>query len=116
MYEEFYDLRETPFNLTPDPRFLFYSHRHREAYDHLFFGITQRKGFIQLTGEVGAGKTTLCRALLEGLGEDFDTALVLNPVMTSIQLLRTVLRELGLEHKGNDRVRLMGRLNAYLLE
>lgn len=116
MYEEFYDLRETPFNLTPDPRFLFYSHRHREAYDHLFYGITQRKGFIQLTGEVGAGKTTLCRALLEGLGDDFDTALVLNPVMTSIQLLRTVLRELGLNSKGNDRVRLMARLNTYLLE
>ena len=116
MYEEFYGLRETPFNLTPDPRFLFYSHRHREAYDHLFFGITQRKGFIQLTGEVGAGKTTLCRALLEGLGESFHTALVLNPVMTSIQLLRTILRELGLDARGNDRVRLMERLNTYLLE
>ncbi|MCG8458375.1 MAG: AAA family ATPase [Holophagales bacterium] len=116
MYEEFYGLQESPFNITPDPRFLFYSHRHREAYDHLFYGITQRKGFIQITGEVGAGKTTLCRALLEKLGEEYRTALVLNPVMTSIQLLRTILRELGLDHRGNDRVRLNESLDAFLLE
>ncbi|MEM6795515.1 MAG: AAA family ATPase [Acidobacteriota bacterium] len=116
MYEEFYGLRESPFNLTPDPRFIFYSHRHREAFDHLFYGITQRKGFIQLTGEVGAGKTTLCRALLERLGEEFETALVLNPTMTSIQLLRSVLQELGLEARGNDRIKLMTRLNQHLLE
>lgn len=116
MYEEFYGLDESPFAITPDPRFLFYSHRHREAYDHLFYGITQRKGFIQITGEVGAGKTTLCRALLESLGDDVHTALVLNPIMTSIQLLRTVLGELGLDARGNDRVRLVGRLNQFLLE
>ena len=116
MYEEFYSLEASPFNITPDPRFLFYSHRHREAYDHLFYGITQRKGFIQITGEVGAGKTTLCRALLEELGEGYHTALVLNPIMTSIQLLRTILRELGLDYKGNDRLRLMDRLNQFLLE
>ena len=116
MYEGFYDLRESPFSITPDPRFIFYSHRHREAYDHLYYGISQRKGFIQLTGEVGAGKTTLCRALLEQLGDDYATALILNPVMTEIQLLRTILRELGLSYKGNDRIRLMDRLNQFLLE
>ncbi|MEM1206982.1 MAG: AAA family ATPase [Acidobacteriota bacterium] len=116
MYEDFYGFDESPFNITPDPRFLFFSHRHREAYDHLVFGITQRKGFIQLTGEVGAGKTTLCRALLETLGPEVRTALILNPVMTKIQLLRTILKELGLDAKGNDRVRLMERLNGFLLD
>lgn len=115
MYEGFYELRESPFSITPDPKFLFYSKRHREAYDHLFYGISQRKGFIQLTGEVGAGKTTLCRALLEELGTDFSTALILNPTMTEIQLLRAILKELGLSYKGNDRLRLMERLNLFLL-
>jgi len=116
MYEEFYGLAAPPFSITPDPRFLFLGHHHREAYDHLLFGITQRKGFIQLTGEIGAGKTTLCRAVMEQLGGDFATALILNPVMSSIQLLRSILHELGLEERGNDRIRLLQRLNEFLLE
>jgi general secretion pathway protein A len=116
MYEDFYDLTESPFNITPDPRYLFFSRRHREAYEHILFGIEQRKGFIQITGEVGAGKSTLCRAVLEELGDEVCTALILNPVMTQIQLLRTILGELGLENRGNDRVRLGQRLNDYLLE
>ncbi|MEM9556699.1 MAG: AAA family ATPase [Acidobacteriota bacterium] len=116
MYEEFYGFETPPFNITPDPRFLFFSRRHREAYDHLYYGITERKGFVQLTGDVGAGKTTLCRHLFEQLGDGYETALVLNPVMTSIQLLRTILRELGLSARGNDRVRLLERLNTFLLE
>ncbi len=116
MYESFYGLAESPFRITPDPRYLFFSRRHREAYDHVLFGITQRRGFIQLTGEVGAGKSTLTRALLERLDDGFATALILNPVMTGIQLLRSILRELGLDGGGNDRVRLIERLNAFLLE
>ena len=116
MYEEFYGLTAQPFSITPDPRFLFLGRHHREAYDHLLFGITQRKGFIQLTGEIGAGKTTLCRAVMEQLGGDFATALILNPVMSSIQLLRSILHELGLEERGNDRIRLLQRLNEFLLE
>ncbi len=116
MYQDFYDLREPPFNITPDPRYLFFSRRHREAFDHILFGITQRKGFIQVTGEVGAGKSTLCRAALEELGEGYATALILNPVMTGIQLLRSILRELDLNDRGNDRIRLLERLNTYLLE
>ncbi|MEM7051325.1 MAG: AAA family ATPase [Acidobacteriota bacterium] len=116
MYNEFYGFREAPFNITPDPRFLFFSDRHREAYNHLLFGIRERKGFIQLTGEVGAGKTTLCRALLEELGPSFRTALVLNPVMTSNQLLRTILRELGMPVGRIDRVACLEALNSFLLE
>ena len=116
MYLEFYGLTAPPFSITPDPRFLFLSRRHREAYEHILYGITQRKGFIQITGEVGAGKSTLCRAVLEALGEGYSTALILNPVMTGIQLLRSILRELSLPDRGNDRLRLVERLNSFLLE
>ncbi len=115
MYEEFYGLSAPPFSITPDPRFLFFSDRHREAYEHVLFGITQRKGFIQLTGEVGAGKSTLCRAVLERLGSGYATALILNPMMTSNQLIRAILHELGLDSSGNDRLRLGHRLNEFLL-
>jgi general secretion pathway protein A len=116
MYEQFYGFREAPFNLTPDPRFLFFSDRHREAFNHILFGIQERKGFIQLTGEVGAGKTTVCRALLKQLGNGYRTALILNPSLTSSQLLRTVLTELGLQSKSPDRVASLETLNGYLLE
>jgi len=116
MYSEFYDLESLPFSITPDPRFLFFSRRHREAYEYILYGIGERKGFILITGEVGAGKSTLCRAVLDELGDGFSTALILNPIMTGIQLLRSILRELDLNDRGNDRVRLVDRLNSYLLE
>jgi general secretion pathway protein A len=116
MYEEFYGLQASPFNITPDPRYLFFSRQHREAFEHIVFGVDQRKGFIQITGEVGTGKTTLCRAVLERLGDGYRTAVILNPVMTGIQLLRSILREFGLDDRGNDRVRLVERLNTFLLE
>ncbi len=116
MYEEFYGFREPPFNITPDPRFLFFSERHREAFDHLMFGIAERKGFIQLTGEVGAGKTTLCRAMFEQLDENYETALVLNPRMTSQQLLRSILGEFGLDSSAEDRVAGLEVLNRFLLD
>jgi general secretion pathway protein A len=115
MYNDFYGFREAPFNITPDPRFLFFSDRHREAYNHILFGLRERKGFIQLTGEVGAGKTTVCRALLEELGPEYRTALILNPCLTGDQLLRTILIELGLE-ASDDRVACLQRLNQYLLD
>ena len=116
MYQEFYGLDASPFNITPDPRYLFYSQRHREAFEHILFGISQRTGFIQITGDVGTGKTTLCRAVLERLDEGYATALILNPVMTGIQLLRSILRELDLNDRGNDRIRLIDRLNRFLLD
>ncbi len=116
MYEEFYGFREPPFNITPDPRFLFFSGRHREAFDHLTFGIAQRKGFILLTGEVGAGKTTLCRRLFEVLDERYETALVLNPRMTPLQLLRSILKEFELPSSMRDRVKCLETLNRFLLE
>ena len=115
MYVTHYGLAEAPFNITPDPRFLFFSDQHREAFDHLYFGIRERKGFIQITGEVGAGKTTLCRALLAQLGPSFHTALILNPVLTGSQLLRAVLTELGVKAQ-RDRGLMLEQLNEFLLE
>jgi general secretion pathway protein A len=116
MYNQFYGFREPPFNITPDPRFLFFSDRHREAFNHILFGIRERKGFVQITGEVGAGKTTLCRAVLEELGSNFVTALILNPCLDTTQLLRTVLTEFGLQPGRSDRVECLEMLNRFLLE
>jgi general secretion pathway protein A len=115
MYNNFYRFRESPFNITPDPRFLFFSERHREAFNHILFGVKERKGFIQITGEVGAGKTTVCRAILKELGPTYRTALVLNPTMTSGQLLRTILTEFGLKPGRSDRVSSLDMLNEFLL-
>ena len=116
MYLEYYNLREAPFNITPDPRFLFFSVKHQEAFNHLLFGIHQRKGFIELTGEVGAGKTTVCRKLLEELGPRYKTALILNPCLTSYQLLKTVALEFGLKPRGIDRVAYLQALNEFVLK
>lgn len=116
MYLEYYNLKEFPFNITPDPRFLYFSQHHQEAYDHLLYGINARKGFIELTGEVGSGKTTLCRAVLSSLGDSVRTALILNPSLTETQLLRALLNDFGLEAKGRDRLAYIERLNTFLLD
>ena len=112
---EYYGLKEPPFNITPNPRFLFYSAKHREAFNHLLYGIRERKGFVQLTGEVGAGKTTLCRALLEQLGPEFSTALILNPVLDAGQLMKSIAMELNLQVKGLDRLETLAEINRFLL-
>lgn len=114
MYNDYFGFRESPFNITPDPRFIFFSQTHREAFDHILFGLRERKGFILLTGEVGSGKTTLCRAVLEQLDSRFKTALILNPCMTATQLLKAILVELGLKPK-RDRVGSLQVLNEFLL-
>lgn len=115
MYLEFYGLKEMPFNITPDPRFLFFSTQHREAFDELVYGIEHRKGFIELTGEVGSGKTTLCRAVLANLSKQVRTALVLNPTVSGTQLLRAILNDFGLDVVGRDRLSYIERLNSFLL-
>lgn len=115
MYLDYYGLKEFPFNITPDPRFLYFAPHHREAYDHLMYGIANRKGFIMLTGEVGSGKTTLCRAVLGNLGPDVETALILNPSLTETQLLKAILNDFGLEVRGRDRLVYIETLNAFLL-
>jgi len=116
VYKDYYQLREEPFNITPDPRFLYLTDKHREALNHMLFGIRQRKGFICLTGEVGTGKTTLCRVLLRQLDCRHATALILNPVLTETQLLRAVVAEFGIETKRRDRLGYLNLLNEYLLK
>ena len=116
MYLEFYQLKEPPFNVTPDPRFLFFASRHREAFDLVRYGIEQRKGFIVLCGEVGSGKTTLCRAVLASLPAQVQAALVLNPLLTETQLIRAILQDLGLPSASRDRLNLIDQLNSFLLQ
>jgi general secretion pathway protein A len=116
VYLEYYGLSEPPFDITPNPRFLFYSAKHREAFNHLLYGIRERKGFIQLTGEVGAGKTTLCRAMLEQLDGHYATALILNPVMSAVELVKAVAIEFGLPVNGLDRLDMLSVINQFLLQ
>ena len=113
---EYYGLSEPPFDITPNPRFLFYSPKHREAFNHLLYGIRERKGFVQLTGEVGAGKTTLCRAMLEHLDGHYATALILNPIMSAQELVKAIAIEFGLPVNGLDRLDTLAVINQFLLQ
>jgi general secretion pathway protein A len=94
VYTAYFGLKEAPFSIAPDPRYLFMSERHREALAHLLYGIGEGGGFVQLTGEVGTGKTTLCRCLLEQVPPEVDVALIFNPKLTSLELLAAVCDEL----------------------
>jgi general secretion pathway protein A len=116
VYLEYYGLRQPPFDITPNPRFLFHSGKHREAFNHLLYGIRERKGFVQLTGEVGAGKTTLCRAMLEQLDARFSTALILNPVLSGDELMKAIASEFGLDVRGKDRLETLAVINDFLLK
>lgn len=118
MYQAYYGFQEMPFSITPDPKFLYLSRAHEEALAHLKFGIEQKKGFMVLTGEVGCGKTTLCRRLLDDIEgqEHYESALILNPRVTETQLMRLILIELGCERIPRSRHDLMERVNEVLLE
>ncbi|HZV37381.1 MAG TPA: AAA family ATPase, partial [Pseudoxanthomonas sp.] len=120
MYLGYYGLHEAPFSITPDPRFVHLSERHRDALAHLLFGIDKGGGggFVQLTGEVGTGKTTLSRLLLEQLPADTRIALVLNPRQNAVELLETICEELHVEVAGRQgsAKALVDALNAHLLE
>ena len=115
-----YGLREPAFSITPDPRFVFLSERHRDALAHLLFGIGQGGGggFVQLTGEVGTGKTTICRLLLEQLPPNTRVALILNPLLSPVELLEAIARELHIPLRGRlgQHKRLVDALNTYLLQ
>ncbi len=117
MYTEYFGLREPPFSLTPDPHFLFLSARHREALAHLLFGVEQGGGFVQLTGEVGTGKTTLCRSLLDQVGAHVDAALILSPRLSACELLAAIAAELGVPVAPGTRSpkELVDALNTHLL-
>jgi general secretion pathway protein A len=116
MYEEHFRLKEKPFALTPDPDFLFLSDSHRRALDHLLFGLETGEGFIVVTGDIGVGKTTVCRAFLRRMPKRFDTALVLNTLLTEKELLRTILADFGIGNPGGTRKDLLDALNRFLLE
>ena len=119
MYLQFFGLNETPFSITPDPAFVYLSAAHREALAHLLYGIGQggAGGFVQLTGEVGTGKTTLCRVLLEQVPEDTRIALILNPLVTPRELLTSLCEELGMDVTGlaDSSKSLVDALNRFLL-
>ncbi len=116
MYEAFFGLRERPFNLTPDPRFLFLSEKHKEAFAHLLYGIKNRSGFVMVTGEIGTGKTTISRTLLQQLHDDTEIAFIFNPFLSPEELLRKINEDFGIESKGETIKDLVDELNAYLLD
>ena len=118
MYTAHFGLTEPPFSITPDPRYLYMSDRHREGLAHLLYGIGEGGGFVQLTGEVGTGKTTLCRCLLEQLPPEVDVALILNPKLTDVELLAAVCDELRIEYPSGTTSRklLIDRLYQHLLD
>ncbi|EFK97579.1 General secretion pathway protein A [sediment metagenome] len=116
MYELYYGLKELPFNITPDPRFIFFSRHHQEALSTLLYGIESRRGFIQITGEIGAGKTTLSRTLLRKLQGKVHSALIFNPKMSEIELLQTIVEDFGILPKGKRRKDYFDSLNRFLLE
>ncbi|MDC0067703.1 AAA family ATPase [Gammaproteobacteria bacterium] len=118
MYTEHFGLTEAPFSIAPNPRYLFMSRRHRDALAHLLFGIQSDGGFVLLTGEVGTGKTTLCRCLLEQIHSDVETAFVLNPLAgRGRALMATICSEFGIKHPAKASLKtLVDQLNTYLLD
>jgi general secretion pathway protein A len=116
MYESFFGFKEKPFALTPDPKYFYPSRAHREAVDHLLYGIREREGFIVITGGVGTGKTTLCRAMLLQLEPETTTAVILNPILSEDELLRAILLDFGLTAAGATKNDLIAELNEFLLQ
>lgn len=118
MYTSFFGFKENPFNLTPDPRYLFLSRYHKEALDHLLYGINERKGFIAITGGIGTGKTTLCRALLSHLDNSTKSALILNSFVSDMELLKTINQEFGIEldSGAEGKKDYIDKLNRFLLQ
>lgn len=116
MYCQFYGLKERPFNVTSDPAFFFLSKRHQEALSHLLYGVSQRKGIVVITGEIGTGKTTLCRFFLERLGKNVKTAFILNPYFSDVQLLEAIVKDFGVAVRGKSRLSMVWELNKFLLK
>ncbi len=116
MYEAYFGLQENPFTLSPDPRYLYLSEQHREALNCLIYGIGEKKGFMVVTGGIGTGKTTLCRALLAGLDGATASALIFNPALSDIELLKTINQEFGIKMVGRGtKKRYLDGLNAFLM-
>lgn len=116
MYEEYFGLKESPFNITPDPSFLYESQGHMELLSHLHYGVQWRKGFIEISGEIGAGKTTICRKFLKSLDPNTASALILNPDLAGTDLLATIVEDFGLEPEKTTKKALFDCLNSFLLD
>jgi general secretion pathway protein A len=116
MYLDFYGLKENPFNVTSDPNFLYLSHTHQEALNHLLYGISQRKGFIEISGEIGSGKTTLCRALLNRLDHRTRTSIIFNSSLPESQLLEAIIEDFGIKPERRGKGAFIRALNRFLLE
>ena len=118
MYKSFFGFKEKPFNLTPDTRYLYMSPYHKEALDHLVYGINERKGFIAITGGIGTGKTTLCRTLLGNLDASIKSAQIFNSFISETELLSAINREFGIKSETPDGSRkdYIDALNRFLLE
>lgn len=115
MYLAHFGLREHPFGVTPDPRFFYLGRTHEQALASICYGIEQRQGFVLVTGEVGTGKTLLCRSLLDRLGEKTSTALILNPCLEPLELLRVIVADFGIATEKLEKSGLTESLNRFLL-
>lgn len=117
MYTKYFGFNEKPFTLTPNPRFIYLSKHHKEAFAHLLYGINNHYGFIELIGEVGTGKTTVLRTLLSQLNEEsYRSALIFNPCLTGVELLRSINHEFGLNSDSEYANELLEELNKFLLK
>src|SRR5512137_217189 len=116
MYESFYGLKEKPFNLTPDPDYLYMSPGHENAYTHLEYAIQESKGFVVVTGEVGSGKTTLINYLLRKIPQAIHVGIINNTFVQPQELLKMICHEFEIQFEGSDKTMLLTRLYGYLLE
>ena len=116
MYESFFALKQKPFSITSNPSFLYLSERHKEALSHLTYGIKERLGFIEITGEIGAGKTTICRALLNQLDDRTKTAFIFNSNLSELQLMQAIVEDLGIKTDKKNKSALFSELNSFLIE
>ncbi len=115
MYERHFSLNENPFNMTPDPKYFYLSDQHEDALQQLLYGINSKKGFLLVTGEVGTGKTTICRTLLERLDADTETSLLLNPYLNDAELLKSIVDDFGIACDSRSIKDMVDALNGFLL-
>lgn len=116
MYLDFYGLKTSAFNITSNPDFFFESHSHQEALSLLLFGVQERMGIILITGEVGTGKTTLCKALFNKLPSEVKISLILNPYFNEDELLKAIAEDFGLTVEGTSRLDIVNAINSFLIE